>query len=242
VKPVILSEAKDLRHSTNRPDPSLRSRLQTLRIMYDGSTTIADFLTAAGAKQPTPGGGSVSALAGALAASMGEMVVNYSVGKKDLAAHDAELREAVAEFARARAMMLELMVEDQAAYEAMAAVRKLPADSPQRREQFAAALGICIQVPQAIATTAAAVLDLCERLVDKVNRYLLSDLAVCAELAMATVRCGGYNVRVNLLDVAGAVQKQVYADEARAQVARGVEIVRRAMPRIWRRMDEEPGP
>jgi formiminotetrahydrofolate cyclodeaminase len=209
--------------------------------MYDASTTIAGFLSAAAAKQPTPGGGSVSALAGALAAAMGEMVVNYSVDKKDLVEHQAELREALAEFARARAMMLELMVEDQAAYEAMTAVRKLRADSPERRERFAATLAVCIRVPQVIATTAAAVLELCERLVDKGNRYLLSDLAVCAELAMATVRCGGYNVRVNLSDVADTTEKQVYADAAQAQVARAVEIVRRVMPRIWRRI-EEPGP
>jgi formiminotetrahydrofolate cyclodeaminase len=209
--------------------------------MYDGSTTISEFLSAAAAKQPTPGGGSVSALAGALAAAMGEMVVNYSIGKKGLAAHEAQLREALAELARARGMMLELMVEDQAAYEAMTAVRRLPADSPVRRERFAATLGICIRVPQVIAATAAAVLELCERLVDRVNRHLLSDLAACAELAMATVRCGGYNVRVNLSDVPDAVQKQAYAAQAQAQAARAVEIVRRVMPRIWRRI-EEPGP
>jgi formiminotetrahydrofolate cyclodeaminase len=209
--------------------------------MYDESRTIVDFLKAAAAKQPTPGGGSVSALAGALAAAMGEMVVSYSVGKKDLVAHDAELREALAEFARARGMMLELMVEDQAAYEAMTAVRKLPPDSPERRDRLSVTLAVCIRVPQVIATTSAAVLELCERLVDKVNRYLLSDLAVCAELAMATVRCGVYNVRVNLSDVADAAQKQAYRAEAQAQVARAVEIVRRVMPRIWRRI-EEPGP
>ena len=101
---------------------------------------------------------------------------------------------------------------------------------------FNPALDVCIRVPQVIAITAAAVLELCDRLVDKVNRYLLSDLAVCAELSMATVRCGVYNVRVNLSDVADAVQKQAYAADGQAQVARAVEIVRRVMPRIWRRM------
>src|SRR5438270_9746812 len=94
------------------------------RCMEDRSTTLADFLSAAAAKQPVPGGGSVTALVGALAASMGEMVLNYSVGKKDLAAHEAELRSVLSEFTRVREMMLELMVEDQAAYEAMSALRK----------------------------------------------------------------------------------------------------------------------
>ncbi len=64
--------------------------------MLDKTTTIEKFLEAAAAKQPTPGGGSVSALAGALAASMGEMVLNYSVGKKGLEAHDAVLKNALA--------------------------------------------------------------------------------------------------------------------------------------------------
>src|SRR2546429_6443597 len=104
--------------------------------MNDASTTLADFLSAAASKRPVPGGGSITALAGALAASMGEMVLNYSVGKKNLAAYDAELRSALSEFTRARAMMLELMVEDQAAYEAMSALRKLPQDSPQRKAEY----------------------------------------------------------------------------------------------------------
>ena len=55
--------------------------------MFDASTSLDSFLTAAAAKKPTPGGGSVTALVGALAASMGEMVLNYSIGKKDLAAY-----------------------------------------------------------------------------------------------------------------------------------------------------------
>ena len=47
--------------------------------MYDASHTVAEFVAAAAAKQPVPGGGSVAALVGALGAAMGEMVVNYSV-------------------------------------------------------------------------------------------------------------------------------------------------------------------
>ena len=69
--------------------------------MYDHTHTIEQFLDATAAKQPTPGGGSVTALAGALAASMGEMVLNYSVGKKGLEAHQDQLKPALHEFHRA---------------------------------------------------------------------------------------------------------------------------------------------
>src|SRR6187551_2880116 len=101
--------------------------------MHDQANTIDAFLTAAAAKQPTPGGGSIAALTGALAASMGEMVLNYSVGKKSLAAHEPAMREALAEFTRARRLLLALMVEDQVAYEALTAARKLPESCATRK-------------------------------------------------------------------------------------------------------------
>src|SRR5687767_13003307 len=124
--------------------------------MTDATTTIADFLSSAAAKQPTPGGGSAAALAGALAASMGEMVLNYSVGKKSLAAHEPQLREALAEFTRARQLLLALMVEDQVAYEALTAARKLPESCATRQNECDVALLASIRIPQAIGSTALA--------------------------------------------------------------------------------------
>jgi len=102
--------------------------------LHDQTTSIEKFLEAAAAKQPTPGGGSVAALAGALAAAMGEMVVNYSVGKKGLEAHSVKLQSALAVFHRGREMMLGFMAEDQAAYEALTAARKLPMARPTRNK------------------------------------------------------------------------------------------------------------
>ncbi len=203
--------------------------------MHDASMTINDFLAAAAAKQPTPGGGSVAALAGALAASMGEMVLNYSVGKKSLAAFELELRASLAEFTRARMLLLQLMIEDQAAYESLTAAKKLPETSAQRAGEFNVALLASIRVPQAMGATAQAILELCDRLVDKVNHFLLSDLAVCCELAMATVRCASYNVRANLPDVAGAADRAKIDAEVGQMAAHGTAVIRQVIPRIWAR-------
>ncbi len=205
--------------------------------MYDQSQTIHAFLTAAAAKQPAPGGGSVTALAGALSASMAEMVLNYSVGKKNLAPHEPLLQSALKEFTRARTLLLSLMAEDQSAYEAMTALRKLPPDSSERKEKFDATLLACIRVPQAMAATAAAVLELSDALVDKVNRFLLSDLAVSGELAMATVRCALYNVRINLADLTDPADRRSIQKQSDALLARATPIIQRAIPAIWQRID-----
>jgi formiminotetrahydrofolate cyclodeaminase len=206
--------------------------------MYDASNTIDQFLSAAAAKQPAPGGGSVTALAGAFAASMGEMVLNYSVGKKSLAAHEPAFQSALVEFHRLRSMMLQLMAEDQLAYEAITVLRKLPEDSPERIAKYSPTLLACIRVPEAMAAGGLAALELCDRLVDTANAYLLSDLAVCAELAMATVRCGIYNVRVNLGDVTDPADKASMMKTTGAILSRATGLVRQVIPRIWARVEK----
>jgi formiminotetrahydrofolate cyclodeaminase len=198
--------------------------------VLDKTATIEKFLDAAAAKQPTPGGGSVSALAGALAASMGEMVLNYSIGKKGLEAQQEKLKAALAEFTRARGMMLELMVEDQAAFDELSGARK-----SQDAKKIAAAVTICVNVPLTMAATALAVIELAESLVGGVNKYLLSDLAVCAELAMATVRCALYNVRVNLPEISDSTQKKRIEQEEARLLNLGVEAMKRVIPAIWDR-------
>ena len=58
---------------------------------------LADFVAATASRQPTPGGGSVAALAGALAAALAQMVAGLTVGRKKYAAVDAEAQAILAE-------------------------------------------------------------------------------------------------------------------------------------------------
>jgi formiminotetrahydrofolate cyclodeaminase len=202
---------------------------------YGPATPIGEFLDAAAARQPTPGGGSITSLVGALAASMGEMTLNYSVGRKGLEAYQAELKPALAELTRARRMLLELMIEDQAAFRAVSDARKLPETDPQRAPRFDAALLACIRIPQAMAATGVAMIELVDRITNFVNPYLLSDLAVCAELAMATVRCALYNVRVNLTDVKDPTDRTNLEKTSHEIITRATTLIQRVIPKIWHR-------
>jgi formiminotetrahydrofolate cyclodeaminase len=201
--------------------------------LIDSTATWSEFLDAVAARAPTPGGGAVAAAAGALAASMGEMVLNYSLGKKDLAEHAATLEDALAHLQRARQLLLRLVVEDQAAYEALTAARK-QGDAAARD----AALLTAIRVPQSIAATAAAVLEQAERAAPIANRWLLSDLAVCAELAMATIRCAGYNVRVNLTDVSEAAEGERFSRWCDDLTRRSVAALCRTLAQVWKRIED----
>lgn len=192
--------------------------------MTNENATILEFLNAAAAKQPTPGGGAVAALAGALAASMGEMVLNYSVAKKDLLQHSESNKASLHELTTARAMLIELMREDQEAYQAYTDARKAGADLTELTQT-------CIRVPQTIGTTAIAILEVANRVASTSNRWLLSDLAVCGELAMATVRCAVHNVRVNLSELPADQRKKIDAD-CDALLTRGVGEIKKLIPAI----------
>ena len=205
--------------------------------MYDRNTTIQNFLDAAASRQPTPGGGSIAALCGALSTAMGEMVINYSLGKKDLAAYEGELRPALQGLHRARMLMVELMLEDQIAYAALTAARKLPPGT-DRDAQAKSALIAAIRTPETVGATAVAVLQTCDQIINFVNYHLLSDLAICSDLAMATARCAVYNVRVNLADVTDATERQRIESRIGQVLSHAATLIQRISPRIWARHAE----
>lgn len=191
--------------------------------------SIRDWLTAAAAKQPAPGGGSVAALAGALAAAMGEMTLNYSAGRKGASPEAQQIiRENLEELGRARALLLELVSEDQTAFGALVEAREREQTDAASPAALAAAAARAIAVPQAIMSVGMSVLGCALRAAPHANRHLLSDLAVCCELALAAVRCGGHNVRVNLVD-AERDDRERLATETEEMIARGVEVLRQTM-------------
>jgi formiminotetrahydrofolate cyclodeaminase len=197
--------------------------------VIDKNATIEKFLEELAAKKPTPGGGAVAALTGALSTAIGEMVLNYSVGKKGLEEHQEKLKTILAEFHRARSMMLEWMIEDQEAYEKLTSARKSHTSDVEE------GLLLCVNIPLSLAATAAQLLKLAEELAEIANPYLLSDLAVCAELAMATVRTGVYNVRVNLKDLKGFERERIDR-ECHDIVMGATESMKRLIPAIWSRI------
>lgn len=198
----------------------------------DSSATIDLFLREAAARRPVPGGGSVAALVGALATTMGEMAVNYSMGRPELAPHQDALVGAARELSNARSLFLRLMTEDQSAYQALSeATRAFRAD-PARRSERDAALFVAIRVPQEIASTALQVLDLGLRLFGITNRHLLSDLRVCCELACSTVRCAIHNVRANLASLDDLPYRTRLEQESEQAVRRAVGLIQQVSAAI----------
>lgn len=204
--------------------------------MANEQSTLSDFLDAVAAKSPAPGGGAVAGVAGALAAAMGEMVLAYSVNRKNQSADDnAGLQHILSEMNRARALLLTLMQEDQAAFETMQQVKKLPESDPSRAEKLPVVVYACIRIPQTMAAVALSLLELTGQATAKCNYYLLSDLAVAADLSMATLRCALHNVRINLPELADAQDRDRIQGEMDKLLKRGIALIQQISPGIWTR-------
>lgn len=171
--------------------------------------SLHEFLNDAAGKSPTPGGGSVAALTGALAVSMARMVLAYTVGKRRFAEHDTDLHQATDEFARAGKMFEQLMAEDMAAYERFAAAQQSEDEEEQQH-----ALATAAAVPLEMAAVADVFSTRMNEIKAMVNPNLYSDLRVAAILAAAAAEAAAVNVRINL----NALQDSTQAGQLRQQL------------------------
>lgn len=166
--------------------------------------TLDEFLERLGSEKPTPGGGSVAALVGALAAALGRMVAALSVGKPNDAGDEPRIRTLMARLARADGAFRALIDEDAAAYESLRAAFKLERTDPQRAERIAETAELAASVPLTTATLAAAVVHDLEELNTLSNPLLRSDAVAALHLARAALHAAAANVRANLPLVSAA--------------------------------------
>jgi formiminotetrahydrofolate cyclodeaminase len=209
----------DLAKRRLTPAFSLRSIPSPMTEPATANKPLTQLLDDLAAKTPTPGGGAVASITGALAGALAGMVVSYSVNKKSLAKHKPDLERAAEALARARALLLELAAEDEAAYTDLNALWKLDESDPRRSSAMPAAVERAIQAPRAVLAACLNLLRLLEELAPITNRSLRSDLAIAAILAEAGARAAQCNVAVNSPMLEKPDQRQRIESETAREVA-----------------------
>jgi len=177
------------------------------------------FLEAVAAPTATPGGGSVSALAGALAASLGQMVAGLSRKKKSQAAYADRLSGELDALRRVTVELAEAIDRDASSYDAVMAAFKLPqgnAEEMQKRESsIQAATKRASDVPLAVAGHTVALFERLGQLDAIAAASMRSDLEVARYMAAAGARGALANVEINLDGIADSA----YVAEMRSKIA-----------------------
>jgi glutamate formiminotransferase len=160
------------------------------------------FLDAVASPSATPGGGSVSAFAGALAAALGQMVAGLSRKKKSQAGFADQLSAALDELRRIADELSEATDRDAASYDAVMAAFKLPQgnaqETRQREEAIQEATKGAAEVPLQVAGRAVELFERLGQLDAIAAASMRSDLQVARLMAEAGARGALANVEINL--------------------------------------------
>ena len=195
--------------------------------------TVREFLAGLASADPTPGGGSASALAGAQGAGLVAMVARLSQRDAPEAAAGAVERAD-----RLRTVLSDLVEADAQAFDAVMAAYRLPKTTPEeqarRREAVQRALIAASEVPLQVSAHAVEVLQTAAGLVDRANPSVISDLGVAALLAETGASGAGFNVMINarsIKDAATVAALRARAAEAETAARRLRDAVVQAVAR-----------
>jgi formiminotetrahydrofolate cyclodeaminase len=180
--------------------------------------TVRQFLDELASGEPTPGGGSVAAMTGAMAAGLLTMVCDLTIGKKQYAEFEPEARALRERAEAARAELQALAQADVEVFGHLAAAYKLPrttdADAASRRAAIQKVTREATEVPLRIARAVTALLPLCAPLARHGNRSAASDVGVAVLLVKSAVPSALLNVEINL----AVLEDTIFVRQTRAQV------------------------
>jgi methenyltetrahydrofolate cyclohydrolase len=158
---------------------------------------IRDYISELSSKSPVPGGGSASALIGAVGLSLCSMVANLTSGKKKYAEYQEAIERILVRAGLSIDRLLQLMEDDAAVFEPLSAAYAIPRDNPDRGAILEKALVLASGVPMDILREVAGTLDIVEELAVKGSRLAVSDVGVAAAACRCAMEGAAMNIYIN---------------------------------------------
>ncbi|MFN0060481.1 MAG: glutamate formimidoyltransferase [Planctomycetota bacterium] len=189
------------------PEPGALARMKVCELVDEVSRAT-----------PAPGGGSISALAGSLAAALAAMVANITHTKPKLRAVHARMEEIAMRCQPLKDALLRAVDDDTSAFNEVVAAMRLPSETESQKTARTAALEAGYKqatlVPYQTAELCLAALRECRAAIDGCLPASISDVGVGGLLAHAGLRGGIYNVKINL----GEIRDRAWVTERQANL------------------------
>jgi len=170
--------------------------------MIYSKESIEKFVNDLSAKLPAPGGGSASALVGAIASSLNCMVANFTIGNEKYKEFEKECLNLLNESVNLRNDLLNLMELDIETYTLVSKAYKMPKETEAQRFErdkvIEEVTKKATEVPYKIIKLCHRILLVCKPLLNKGNKNLVTDVGVAALLALSSMKSAYLNVKINL--------------------------------------------
>jgi len=182
------------------------------------NSSISDFVDVLSSNSPAPGGGSVSALAGSLAAALSAMVGNLTVGKKGFESLKSEMNALAIDGQQLKDKLIKYIDDDTNSFNSVIDAMRMPKKTNDeiniRHLAIQEATKIATYSPLSILEACADVMPLAKLAVNKGNPNSISDAGVAAEMAHAGAQGGAMNVLINLTDI----EDEAFCNEMKIKV------------------------
>ena len=167
--------------------------------------TIKEFINKVISNDPVPGGGSVSALNGALAGALAAMVANLTIGRKKYAEVNDIMVELSSRFEKLSSRLIEDVDRDSDAYNRVFAAFKMPKETDEEKQARSEAIQretkYAAQVPMEVARAVYDVLPMIDTVAQKGNSNAVTDACVLMMCARTAILGALLNVRINLTSI-----------------------------------------
>lgn len=192
-----------------------------------GEQRIYDYLEVLASKAPVPGGGGASALGGALAAALGQMVANLTVGKKRYADVEEEMQGFLCALNICQMEMTALADKDAEVFAPLAAAYGLPSETEEQKAEkdrvmeenlLAASL-----VPIQIMEKAVSIMAVLAEMEQKGSRMAVSDVGVAVQFARTALTGAVMNVYINTRSMKNRERAEELNRQARELLREGIE-------------------
>ena len=203
------------------------------------SMTIQEFLDVLSSKEPVPGGGGASALAGALGNALGQMVANLTIGKKKYALVEDEIKEPAERMKGIQGQFSALADQDAKVFAPLAKCYSLPSGTEEEKaykaEVMEARLLDASLVPMEIMEKASEMLEIMDILADKGSRMAVSDVGVGVQFIRTALLGAVMNVYINTKSMKNREKAEEMNEKAERLIKEGTE----AADRIYQKVLEQ---
>ena len=190
-------------------------------------------------KEPVPGGGGASALAGALGNALGQMVANLTIGKKKYAQVEDEIKELAERMKGIQGQFTALADQDAKVFAPLAKCYSLPSGTEEEKaykaEVMEARLLDASLVPMEIMEKASEMLEIMDILADKGSRMAVSDVGVGVQFIRTALLGAVMNVYINTKSMKNREKAEEMNEKAERLIKEGTE----AADRIYQKVLEQ---
>ena len=180
--------------------------------------SINDFLTTLASNEPTPGGGSVAALNGALGCALLLMVCDLTIGKEKYKEVWPDLEPLKTELLSLQEELTDSIDRDAAAFDGFTAARKLPKSTDEekkaRREAMQSAMKGAAETPKSTARYIHQALKMAMEIAEKGNPNVLSDAGTGVSCLLSGLYGAILNIGINL----GGIKDEAYVHQMRIEM------------------------